>query len=69
MEHREQPVNVFLHVVGGFHDVRFEQGIHHGVFPRFMVDVMNFGSEDLVFAVFAPRLRQALQLNIGRGIG
>ena len=42
VKHREQPVNVVLHVVSGFHDVRFEQGIDHRVFARLMVDVVNF---------------------------
>ena len=69
MEHREQPIDVLLHIVGGFHDVCFEQGIHHRVLPSFMVNVMNFRGEDLVFAVFTPRLRKALQFHVGRGIG
>ena len=69
MEHREQPINILLHIVGGFHDVRFEQGIHHRVLSCFMVNVMDFGSENLVFAVFTPRLRQALQFHVRRGIG
>ena len=42
MEHREQPVDVVLHVMGGFHDVRFEQRINDRVLPGFMIHVMDF---------------------------
>ena len=69
MKDRQKPINVFLHVMGWLHDVRFEQGVNDGVFARFVVHVMDFRCENFVFAVLAPGLGKAFQFHIGWSIG
>ena len=69
MEHRKKPRHLLLHVEGGSHDVRLEQGIDLRVLAGLLVTVMDVGGEDLVLAMLAPRLRQTLQLHVGRGVG
>ena len=60
MEDRKKPIDFVLHVMGGFHDVCFEQRINHCVFTGFMVNMMDTRCENFVLAVFAPGLRQTL---------
>ena len=69
MKHGEQPIHFLLHVMGWLHDVCFEQRINDGVFTRFVVNVMDFGSEDFVFAMFAPSLSKAFLFHVRRRIG
>ena len=51
MENRKEPIDIVLHVVGGFHDVGFEQRINDGVLSCFRVNVVDFRGEYLVFAM------------------